>query len=62
MVALQRRLDQQLDADVERQFFTHALRYLTVVSGRRIELESWMVTPYEVEFGSEISSGGLCAI
>lgn len=47
------------DEDHEHQFFTHTLRYLTTFSGRQIELQDWMITPYEVEFGHEINSGGL---
>jgi hypothetical protein len=59
MVSLQRRLDHHSDADGERQFFSHALRYLTTSSGRQVEIENWMITCYEVEFGPKIGSGGL---
>jgi hypothetical protein len=59
MVSLQRRLETGSDADRERQFFKHALRYLTTSSGRQIEMEDWMITSYDVEFGHEIGSGGL---
>ena len=62
MVSLQRRLDNISDGNQERQFFSHALRYLTTASGRQVEMESWMITSYEVEFGSRIGSGGLYAI
>jgi hypothetical protein len=61
-VTLQRRLDQQLDGDDERQFFTRAIRSLATISGRQIEPASWMVTSYEVEFGFKIGSGGLCVL
>jgi hypothetical protein len=59
MVSLQRRLDHISDGDQERQFFSHALRYLITTSGRQVEMESWMITSYEVEFGPRIGSGGL---
>ena len=59
MVSLQRRLDHHSDGDGERQFFSHVLRYLTATSGRQIEMENWMITSYEVEFGPQIGSGGL---
>jgi hypothetical protein len=59
MVSLQRRLDHISDGDHERQFFSHALRYLVTSSGRQVEMESWMITSYEVELGPRISSGGL---
>jgi len=59
MVSLQRRLDHVSDGDRERQFFSHTLRYLITTSGRQVEMESWMITSYEVEFGPRIGSGGL---
>jgi hypothetical protein len=59
IVALQRRLDSRSDGGRERQFFSHVLLYLTTTSGLRIELQNWMVTSYEVEFGLKIGSGGL---
>jgi hypothetical protein len=59
MVSLEHRLREGSDEDVERRFFTHTLRYLTTSSGRQVEMEDWMVTSYEVEFGQEIGSGGL---
>jgi hypothetical protein len=62
MVSLQRRLDNVSDGDQEWQFFSHALRYLTTASGRQVEMESWMITSYEVEFGRRIGSGGLCVL
>lgn len=60
IVSLQRRLDLRLDGDRELQFFSHVLRYLTTASGIRVELQSWMITSYEVEFGPKIGSGRLC--
>ena len=59
IVSLQRRLDGRLDGSRERRFFSHVLLYLTTSSGLRIELQNWMVTSYEVEFGPKIGSGGL---
>jgi hypothetical protein len=59
MVSLQRRLQAESIEDREQQFFAHTLRYLTTSSGRQVEMEDWMITSYEVEFGHEIGSGGL---
>jgi hypothetical protein len=59
IVSLRRRLDGLLDSDRERRFFSHVLRYLMTTSGLRVELQNWMVTSYEVEFGQKIGSGGL---
>jgi hypothetical protein len=62
IVSLQRRLDHYSVDERERQFFSHALRYLTVSSGLRVELQNWMITSYEVEFGPQIGSGSLYVI
>jgi hypothetical protein len=59
VVSLQRRLGNCVDGDRERQFFSHVLQYLTAIGGHRVELQNWMITSYEVEFGSQIGSGGL---
>lgn len=59
MVSLERRLQTATDGEQERQFFAHTLHYLTTSSGRQVELEGWVITSYEVEFGQEISSGSL---
>ena len=60
MMSLQRRLGQVSDGDRERQFFSHALRYLATTSGHQVEMESWMITSYEVEFGPRVGSSSLC--
>jgi len=62
MVSLQRRLDHVSDGDREQQFFSHTLRYLITTSGHQVEMESWMITSYEVEFGPRVGSGGLCVL
>ena len=59
MVSLQRRLDHLSDGDQEREFFSHTLEYLSTTSGHEVQMENWMITPYEVEFGPQIGSGGL---
>jgi hypothetical protein len=61
MVSLERRIQTGAE-NRERQFFTHALRYLTTYSGRQVEVEDWMITSYEVEFKCKIGSGGLYVI
>ncbi|KAJ7142918.1 kinase-like domain-containing protein [Mycena epipterygia] len=59
MVSLQRRLDSlPHSSDPERQFYSHTLQYLTSVSGKRVELESWMIPSFEVDYGPEIGAGG----
>jgi hypothetical protein len=59
MVSLEHRLREGSDEDVEHRFFTHTLQYLATSSGHQVEIEDWMVTSYEVEFGQVIGSGGL---
>ncbi|KIM73018.1 hypothetical protein PILCRDRAFT_15623 [Piloderma croceum F 1598] len=58
MISLQRHIQRGVDEDWERRFFAHTLQYLTTSSGRQVEVEDWMITSYEVEFGHEIGSGG----
>ena len=59
IVSFERRIQTGAGENRERQFFTHALRYLTMCSGCRVEMEVWMITSYEVEFEHEIGPGGL---
>ena len=59
MVSLQRCLDKCSGGNREREFFSHALQYLTTISGDHVKLENWMITSYEVELGPQIGSGGL---
>jgi hypothetical protein len=57
---LERHLPADQSADQERHFFSHSLQFLTRHSGQFVNLENWMVTPMEVEFGHQIGAGGLC--
>lgn len=59
VVCLQRRLDSRWDGERERQFFRHTQRYLASCTGNQIDVESWMITSYEVDFGPKIGVGGL---
>lgn len=59
MVSLQRHLQQQSLDERERQFYSSSLHHISAISGSHVELESWMITPYDVDFGSLIGSGGL---
>jgi 2'-5' RNA ligase len=59
MASLQRYLDQRPARDRERQFYSHSLECLSIASGCVVELDKWTITPFEVEFGPEIGSGGL---
>ncbi|KAJ7142948.1 kinase-like domain-containing protein [Mycena epipterygia] len=59
MVSIQRRLDNlPQSTDPERQFYSHTLQYLSSASGKKVELESWMIPSFEVDYGSEIGAGG----
>jgi hypothetical protein len=59
IVALHRRLAQQTTANQERVFFSKSLTCLSTLSNRKIQVEDWMITGYEVDFIEEIGSGGL---
>ena len=59
MASLQRLIDHKSGAGPELQFMIHANRYLATASGRPVSLDSWTITPLEVEIGPVIGSGGL---
>ena len=62
MVSLQRRLEREPDEEQEQRFFAHTLQYLAASIGHQVEMEDWMITSYEVEFGPQIGSGGLYVV
>jgi len=60
MTSLQNAVMKRHGDDQERRFFSTTLDYLAQVSGKHVvDVESWMVTSFDVEFGPEIGSGGL---
>jgi hypothetical protein len=59
MTTLQKFITKQLCGERERSFFSHTLDYLAIDSGEQVIWETWMVTSFEVEFGTEIGTGGL---
>ncbi|KAJ7263394.1 kinase-like domain-containing protein [Mycena rebaudengoi] len=58
MVSIERRLDRQHENNAERGFYSHALHYLRSTSGQQIDLEDWMISSFDVDYGPEIGSGG----
>ncbi|KAJ7762903.1 kinase-like domain-containing protein [Mycena metata] len=61
MVSIQRRLDdapKAIEHNPEQQFYAHALEYLSSTSGEKVNAEDWMVPAFEVDYGTEIGSGG----
>jgi hypothetical protein len=60
MATLQKLITKRLLSDREHNFCSNTLDYLSTKSGKHIDLEGWMITSFEVEFGPEIGSGGLC--
>jgi hypothetical protein len=59
MTSLQRHLQYQSLDERERQFYMSSLHHVSMSSGTHAELENWTITPYEIEFGPIIGSGGL---
>ena len=59
MVSIQKQLNNQNVDRVEQRFYTHTLEYLTSRSGKNVTVEDWMISSFEVDYGSEIGSGGL---
>jgi hypothetical protein len=58
-VSLQRLLKRASET-WEHRFLSRSIQVLATGSGRQVELKNWMITSFEVEFGSEIGRGGLC--
>ncbi|KAJ7718547.1 hypothetical protein B0H16DRAFT_422470 [Mycena metata] len=58
MASLQRRLNAAPNNNQEQTFYSHTLQYLTSMSGRQVQLEDWMIAPFDVEYGQEIGVGG----
>ncbi|KAJ7456037.1 kinase-like domain-containing protein [Mycena galericulata] len=58
MVSIERRMDQHNQNDAERGFYSHTLHYLRSTSGKMINLEDWMISAFDVDYGSEIGAGG----
>jgi hypothetical protein len=60
MTSLQRSIMKRICGERESRFFSSVLNHLSEITGEHPpELENWMVTSFEVEFGVEIGSGGL---
>jgi len=58
MASLQHHLQQQSLDENERQFYSNSLRCISGKYGPLARLESWTITPYEVELGLIIGTGG----
>ncbi|KAJ7025581.1 kinase-like domain-containing protein [Mycena alexandri] len=60
MVSIQRRLDapKAVEHNPEQQFYAHTLEYLSSTTGGKMDPEDWMVPAFEVDYGTEIGSGG----
>ena len=59
MASLQKSILQQIGTESERRFYSQSLMFLATTSGHQVQLEDWMITSFEVDFGAEIGSGGL---
>jgi hypothetical protein len=59
MVSLTQIIEERSGGDRELEFFSRCVGYLSAMSRRQIQRESWMITSFDIEFGSEIGSGGL---
>lgn len=59
MTALQRQIEERSGGERERQFYSNVLSSLSTASKTTVQLERWMITSYEVEFGRKIGFGGL---
>ncbi|KAJ7496428.1 hypothetical protein FB451DRAFT_1549581 [Mycena latifolia] len=58
MACIQRKLDGGHLNNPEQKFYSHTLQYLTSMSGQQVKLEDWMITSFDIEYGTEIGFGG----
>ncbi|KAJ7761711.1 kinase-like domain-containing protein [Mycena metata] len=58
MVSIQKQLNHHNVDRAEQTFYTHTLEYLTSTSGQNVEVEDWMISSFEVDYGPEIGKGG----
>ncbi|KAF7340286.1 Kinase-like protein [Mycena venus] len=59
MVSIERRMDENRSGtNPEQNFYSHTLQYFTSTSGQHVKLEDWMISPFDVDYGPEIGSGG----
>lgn len=60
MTSLRKFITHRLGGEREHRFVSSTLNHLAEFSGEHVvDIESWMVTAFDVEFGPEIGSGGL---
>jgi hypothetical protein len=59
MASLQQRLNATPNNNQEQTFYSHTLQYLTSMSGRQVQLEDWMISSFDVDYGREVGVGGL---
>ncbi|KAJ7191761.1 kinase-like domain-containing protein, partial [Mycena pura] len=58
MASLQQRLNATPNNNQEQTFYSHTLQYLTSMSGQQVQLEDWMIAPFDVDYGREVGVGG----
>ncbi|KAJ7898239.1 hypothetical protein B0H14DRAFT_2557275 [Mycena olivaceomarginata] len=51
MASFQRRLNAAPNNNQEQTFYSHALQYLTSMSGQQVQLEDWMIASFDVDYG-----------
>lgn len=62
MTALQRQIEERIGGEREQRFYSNVLSSLSTASKTTVQLERWMITSYEVEFGRKIGFGGLFVV
>lgn len=62
LASLKKRSNERSTGDRERQFYLHSLEYLSMTSGILVELDSWTITRFDVDFGPIIGAGGLYVV
>lgn len=59
VAAIQRQLASGKIDEEEVHFYSHCLQHLSIAFADNFELDPWIITPYEIEFGAVVGSGML---
>ncbi|KAJ7108316.1 kinase-like domain-containing protein [Mycena epipterygia] len=59
MVSFEQKLaGHRMQDSPEHMFYGHALQHLIATSGQQVKVEDWMITPFEIDYISEVGVGG----
>ena len=59
MAAFKRRIDEEKGKQEELTFFRQSFRYLLATSDEQVDIKSWTISWFDVEFEEIVGVGGL---